>query len=67
MTTSKSKDGPGSKPLKTDSKKAPNTPSGVEHRMRMRGKLLALAKEHGFKERRLDGAIIWIPEGTDII
>ena len=66
MTTSTSKDGPGKTPLKND-KKAPNTPSGVEHRMQMRGKLLALAKEHGFKERRLEGAIIRIPEGTDIM
>jgi len=60
------KDKPGKTPLKND-KKAPNTPYGVEHRMRMRGKLLALAKELGFKEVPLKGAIIRISEGTDIM
>ena len=66
MTTTTNKGKPGRKPLKSDSKKTPNTPS-AEHRMRMRGKLLALAKEHGFKEVPLKGAIIRIPEGTDIM
>jgi hypothetical protein len=67
MTTTTNKEGPGKRPSKNDSKKVLNTPSGVEHRRRMREKLLALGKDLGFKEGRLDGAIIWIPEETDIM
>ena len=66
MTTTTNKGRPGKTPLKSD-KKGRNMPYDMEHRLRMREKLLALAKEHGFKERRLEGAIIWIPEGTDIM
>jgi hypothetical protein len=62
MTTTTSKEKPGKTPSKND-KKAPNTRS-MEHRMRMREKLLALGKERGYKEGRLDGAIIWFSEGT---
>jgi hypothetical protein len=66
MTTTTNKDKPGKTPSAPD-KKAPNMPYGLEHRIRMREKLLALARERGYKEGRLEGAIIRIPEGTDII
>ena len=65
MTTKKSKDKPGKKPLKTD-KKASSMPS-VADRKRTQDKFLALAKERGYKKGRLGGAIIHIPEGTDIM
>jgi len=66
MTSTTNKDGPGKTPSAPD-KKTPNMPYGMEHRRRIREKFLALARERGYKEGRLDGAIIWIPEGTDIM
>ena len=63
MTTSTRKDGPGSKPSKTDSKKGRSTPS-PEERKKMHDALRAAGKDLGFKEVPLKGAIIWIPEGT---
>ncbi len=39
----------------------------VADRKRTQDKFLALAKERGYKKGRLGGAIIHIPEGTDIM
>ena len=63
MTTTTNKERPVAKPSKTDSKKAPNMLSAAERKKSLDAGP-ALAKKHGFKEGRLDGAIIWFSEGT---
>ena len=64
MTTTTNKERPGSKSPKTEEKaKAPNTVS-PEVLKRRHDRMMKFAKEHGFKEGRLGGAIIWFSEGT---
>lgn len=62
MTTTTHKEKPGSKPLKPDKKLAPNTLSQEELKKR-HDAIRAFGKERGYKEGRLNGAIIWFPEG----
>ena len=66
MTTTTSKDKPGSKPLKPDKKVAPNTLSQKELKRRQEN-MLAMGRSLGFKKVPFKGVIIQIPEGTDII
>lgn len=65
MTTTTNKDKPGKTPSAPDKKD--RSMLSVEERKKSRDAAMALAKERGYKERRLEGAIIWIPEGTDIM
>ena len=66
MTTTTNKEKPGKTPLEPGKKAAPNTLSQEELKARSDA-TLAFFKERGFKEVPLKGAIIRIPEGTDIM
>ena len=63
MTTTTNKDKGGKTPSAPDKRVAPNTLSQKELRRR-RDAMLAMGKRLGFKEKPLDGAIIWFQEGT---
>ena len=63
MTTSTNKDKPGKTPSEQDKRAARNTVSPEELK-RNHDALRAMGKRLGFKEGRLDGAIIWFSEGT---